>query len=61
MKTKVLLVFLSGLILMLSGCGKSAQEKLAEKQLKAIEDYQASQIEAQKRKEAMDKAASAIK
>jgi protein involved in sex pheromone biosynthesis len=61
MKTKALLVLLSGLILMLSGCGKSAQEKLAEKQLKAVEDYQAAQVEAEKQKAAMKKAADAIK
>jgi protein involved in sex pheromone biosynthesis len=56
MKNKVLLVLLSGLILMLSGCGKSAQEKLAEQQLKAIEDYKAAQIEAKKQKANIDRA-----
>ena len=56
MKNKVLLVLLSGLILMLSGCGKSAQEKLAEQQLKAIEDYKAAQIEERKQREIIKKA-----
>lgn len=56
MKNKVLLVLLSGLILMLSGCGKSAQEKLAEQQLKAIEDYKAAQIEERKQRAIINKA-----
>jgi uncharacterized lipoprotein len=53
MKTKASLVLLSGLILMLSGCGKSAQEKLAEQQLKAIEDYKAQQVQAEKARKAI--------
>lgn len=43
MKTLMISVLLGGLILALTGCGKSAQEKLAEEQLKAIEQGKAMQ------------------
>lgn len=37
MKKTVLLILLSGLTLVFLGCGKSAQERVAEEQLKEIE------------------------
>lgn len=42
--------------LALSGCGKSAQDQLAEAQLKALQDAQAQAAEGQQKKEATQKA-----
>ncbi len=41
MKKSIMCVLLCGFVLMLTGCGSSGQEKVAEEQLKAIEQQKA--------------------
>lgn len=41
MKKSIVCVFLCGIVLMLAGCGSSAQDKVADEQLKAIEQQKA--------------------